>query len=554
VSSSPSRPKERRGLVQHRAGRAIALSRLVLSSVFLLAIYIDPSQPTLAPERVYFVLVLYVATALGVAGIAWSSWWWDHRLALPVHILDMAVFAVVVFSTEGYTSPFFTFSLFLLLSAAIRWGGPETARTAVAVNLLFLLSGLLSSLVLPTEIDVQRLLIRSTYLVVLSLLFIWFTFDRDRLAERSSLHKRLRGTTDDSNVLQLICDHVSARIEAARITCVSYEEGDPWHQVCEHHSSGDLPIKRSEAQTGLLSALPEQPFLFDPSNEWLLVGRAQSARCAKASPVLHEFAQQNGLGAMLGIPVRGDDFDCAVFVSGRRVLSVDDLTTGGELAEEIGFIQKQSLFNNLSEQAATNRTRLSIGRDLHDSVAQLVAGISFRLEGFKRSGKGAAELADDIDVLQQELAVEQRQLRALIADLRQPQAARGKIEITPHLAELSERLGRQWDIVCTFDGPATLRIGQDAERELNQMVREGVANAVRHGRADRVAINLHAVDSRLQLEIADNGSGMAMASVAGAVQPRTLRERAESMGGVIEADSSAAGTTIKIVLPIETEA
>ena len=63
----------------------IALSRLVLSSVFLLAIYIDPSQPAAAPVPTYLILVLYVGLAAAIGMVAWNSWWWDFRLARPMH-------------------------------------------------------------------------------------------------------------------------------------------------------------------------------------------------------------------------------------------------------------------------------------------------------------------------------------------------------------------------------------------------------------------------------------------------------------------------------------
>ena len=52
------------------------------------------------------------------------------------------MFTLMVLLTHGYTSPFFTFFMFLLLSAAIRWGWKATALTAVLVTLLYLIVGL----------------------------------------------------------------------------------------------------------------------------------------------------------------------------------------------------------------------------------------------------------------------------------------------------------------------------------------------------------------------------------------------------------------------------
>lgn len=530
--------------VQQRSGRAIALSRLVLASVFLLAIYIDPSQPSAAPERIYFLLAVYVALALAASFIAWRSWWWDHGLARPMHLVDLLLFAAVVFSTEGYTSPFFTFSLFLLLSASIRWGGRETARTAIAVNLLFLAAGTLSGSLTTVEIDVQRLLIRSTYLIVLSLLCIWFALDRDRLAQRLSLHKLLREAPERAHLPQLFCDHVAAHLAADRVICVSHDDSEPWELICERNAIGEVRIEKgSDLDSGLLAALPDDPFLFDSDTGRMLAGRAQQAHALDVPDELGDFARNRKLGPALGIPVRLDQLDCALFVCGLPLISIDDLTAGAELAEEVAFLQKQSLFKHMSEQAASDRTRLSIGRDLHDSVAQVVAGISFRLEGFKRSGKAAVELAADIEMLQGELSAEQRQLRMMIADLRRPGMAKIRLSSSAHLADLAERLGRQWNIACTFTSPSGLKITPNVERELNQIVREGVANAVRHGKANRVAIVLQAAERGILIEIIDNGWDRPSGDT---FRPRSLCERAATMGGTLDARAGEEGTRVRI--------
>jgi hypothetical protein len=168
-----------------KVGQVVGLSRLVLASVFLLAIYIDPNQPAAAPGATYLVLQVYVVLALVLLVLTWRNWWLDHRLARPAHWFDLVVFAVIVFSTEGYTSPFFTFSLFLLFSTAVRWGRRETTETAIGLSMVFLLTGLGSALYTRGDIDFQQLLIRATYLAVLSLLFVWYSM-RDAAAHNTT--------------------------------------------------------------------------------------------------------------------------------------------------------------------------------------------------------------------------------------------------------------------------------------------------------------------------------------------------------------------------------
>ena len=106
---------------RHRSGRVIALGRLVLAAVFLLAVYLDPSQPSQNPGAAYALMGAYVIWSAGLLVLTWTNWWLDHRLSAFAHLVDIAAFGILVFFTEGYTSPFYTFFVFLLLSSAIRW-------------------------------------------------------------------------------------------------------------------------------------------------------------------------------------------------------------------------------------------------------------------------------------------------------------------------------------------------------------------------------------------------------------------------------------------------
>src|SRR5215211_4122187 len=93
-----------------RADRIIALGRVALAGAALFAIWLDPAQPTRHQELTYALLAGYTAYALVVAG-----------LALGRHVLDLLVFAALMYLTEGPTSPFFVLLTFAMLSATLRW-------------------------------------------------------------------------------------------------------------------------------------------------------------------------------------------------------------------------------------------------------------------------------------------------------------------------------------------------------------------------------------------------------------------------------------------------
>lgn len=159
-------------LFKYQSGRVVALGRLILVVLFLLAIWFARSEPGTGAFETYALLVLYALLAVAVAAVTWRNWWLDAWLALPAHGVDMAVFTAIVFSQNGTTSPFFLFFVLPLLSAAIRWTWRETALTASALVVLYLVAGLLLAGTGGFELD--RFVLRAGNLVILSLLLIWF--------------------------------------------------------------------------------------------------------------------------------------------------------------------------------------------------------------------------------------------------------------------------------------------------------------------------------------------------------------------------------------------
>ena len=167
----------------------------MLASLFLLAIWMDVSQPAKAPALTWTVLGSYVAFSLAVLASTWNNWWLDARLAGIAHAIDVAVFTFLVFSTEGYTSPFFTAFMFILLAAAIRWGWWATALSAILLTLLYLLAGLAISA--TTEAFVlQPFVIRTGHLVILSLILMWFGINQ----WRSGIYGRHKGVFRDPSL------------------------------------------------------------------------------------------------------------------------------------------------------------------------------------------------------------------------------------------------------------------------------------------------------------------------------------------------------------------
>lgn len=80
-----------------RAERLIATGRAVLSGFFLLAIWLDPSEPTRYAQITYIILAGYLIYALILALVAWRIEVLSRRFQIITHILDLMIFVILMF-------------------------------------------------------------------------------------------------------------------------------------------------------------------------------------------------------------------------------------------------------------------------------------------------------------------------------------------------------------------------------------------------------------------------------------------------------------------------
>jgi signal transduction histidine kinase len=83
---------------------------------------------------------------------------------------------------------------------------------------------------------------------------------------------------------------------------------------------------------------------------------------------------------------------------------------------------------------------------------------------------------------------------------------------------------------------------------LRQIVREGVANGARHGRANKILINLSTEAGRLRLLIEDNGVGFLEAGEH--AHPWSIQERVVLLGGEVSLSVESEATRLVISLPL----
>jgi len=520
----------------------------MLATLFLVAILVDVSQPAHAPEATYVLLTAYVLFAATIVITTWNNWWLDAKLAGPAHAVDIILFTLLVLLTEGFTSPFFAFFIFVLLSAAIRWGWHLTAATAILLTLLYLLVGMLV-VTSDAPFELQRFVIRTGQLVTISLILIWFGANQWRARLYLRDEQLIAPPTLDESPLETGLRAAMDAVGAASGMFVWRDQG--------RSEFAGLAIRGgnlSQVQVPGLSivrALARTPFLYDLGKNRALKRDAERNLAGFAARDVFAPTAVRGLalGQGLAIPVNSDWGEGELFLEAVPNLSTDHI----DLAEQIGadvaaHIQRHALLR-AAEESAEARSRLTLARDLHDSVVQFLAGAAFRLEAMKRSNASGRDVEEELNELKQLMLQEQRELRSFITSLRSgPLVAFN--DLARDLQALADRLSRQWDIRCAFSArPAEMMIPTRLRLDAQQLMREAVANAVRHAKAKSIDVELTAATDELRLIVVNDGADFPVRGDRPEM-PTSLRERVGQAGGALDMARGMGVTKMSISLPI----
>lgn len=512
----------------------LARARVVMVALFSLWVGLDPNQPARASAWALPVLVGYALCAVVLLDIARRSWWWDHRLAGPACVIDGIMFVAGLYATDAVThdlfSVFMTFFAFMVLGAATRWNTKATVTVAAALVAGFALVGAAlhgGSL----SVDWPHFLRREGYLVLLALLFIWFV----RIRPWGAIPRLKPGWSEDGR------DPLEAAL-AYGMTAYTASTG----AVLWLESGCIAPrVVTAGLEPGSCGGLSGggAPFLFDQPRRRRLTldqgGRLKGARPRTADSGLP-------VNEGLAIPLRGRTGRGELILGGIPQLCFEDLITAEAIADEIGRAIDDDAAQAIARELAMSRLRSQLAADLHDGVAQTLAGVQFRLQAVKARTVAQTATPEDIDRISEGIAAEQNHIRTMIERLRRGTIEPGERDLRQELLPLVETLAMQWGVAIALDEAGErvpLAVAQ--VYEVQQVVREAVANAVRHGRATQIELTLAARSPRgFMLGIRDNGAGCAAQA-----QPRSIAARVSTLRGTLVFSSQAGNTRLSIVVP-----
>jgi len=206
-----------------------------------------------------------------------------------------------------------------------------------------------------------------------------------------------------------------------------------------------------------------------------------------------------------------------------------------------------------AEELATAKERNRLARELHDSVAQTLYGLTLQAEAAARelnsgqTDKAVEQLHEIRDSAQQTL----KETRLLIFELRPPilESEGVASALRARLESVESRSGLKTQINVQDVG----RLPVGVETGLYGISNEVLNNVLKHAHATEVNVSLLKKSNKVILEIGDNGVGFDIndAEMHGGLGLKGMKERAEQFGGKLKIESDESGTKARVEVSYE---
>lgn len=214
--------------------------------------------------------------------------------------------------------------------------------------------------------------------------------------------------------------------------------------------------------------------------------------------------------------------------------------------------QQTKLIEEKVERHAVLEERNRIARDLHDTLTQSLAGVTFQLEGIRGhlQGAGAAvreQFSVAVNMLRHSLAEARRSvlnLRALGLE---------ESDLLHALEETTRNLVADAPIKLEFERSGEVRsLHPRVEHHLLRLGQEAIANALQHSGCTTIRVTLTQTNEASVLEVSDDGRGFDPNSPSrpGHFGLVGMRERANQLSAKLDIETFPGhGSIIRVTVP-----
>ena len=226
-----------------------------------------------------------------------------------------------------------------------------------------------------------------------------------------------------------------------------------------------------------------------------------------------------------------------------------DITKRKQFEEELQ--QAQAELAQVAEERARTEERQRLARELHDSVSQALYGVSLGVNtALTLLETDRPKVLEALHYTLSQAHVALTEMRALIFELR-PESLQVEGLVTA-LTKQTAAVRASRGVEVTLNLCTEPDVPLSVKEALYRIAQQGLNNAAKHSRANRLEVRLSHRSDGLELEVSDDGVGFdPQAQYPGHLGLQSMRERAVSIGGKVEITSAKNhGTQIRVHVPI----
>lgn len=558
---------------------------LLLLAVFIVG-FLDPSYGFSSSFALPLILLIGIAVIYNLALTLLLA---VHRFPSLFSILALAVDTVLAVGlmavSGGLDSPLLFFSLFPIITAALRFSFLTSLAAALFIAIGYLSLGFLE----PTFLGPDTLLAKIGNVVIILLAAVVTALIGEQMKRRVALIRRqeeeeelrrlrarhqqfrlifelastLSATLNYQRVLEAILDvaeiglHELAGREIPLVGLILLFRGDRLRVAASRHTPRRDQQMALEGQSGILAQA---------------LRTAEPALCLAPGedPELGRFVSLHQCREAVAVPLRAgfETFGIAVFGSPQPGLFTPDYQDllSALCNQGVVALQNAHLYQSLMEEkerivAVEEDARKKLARDLHDGPTQSIAAIAMRLNYVQmllkeRPDEVSAELAR-IEELARRTTKEIRHmlftLRPLILETHGLRAA-----IEQYIAKRMETD----PLPIRLEAPEGVdsRLDKDQQGTIFYIIEEAISNARKHARANQIWVRMYNRGNLFVAEVVDDGVGFDPRVLEQGYEERgslgmlNMRERAELAGGKLTIISAPGqGATVRLEVPLKEE-
>ena len=204
-----------------------------------------------------------------------------------------------------------------------------------------------------------------------------------------------------------------------------------------------------------------------------------------------------------------------------------------------------------AQQVGVLQERQRLAHDLHDAVSQILFSASVIAETLPRiwdiNRERALELVHQLVKLNRGALAE---MRTLLLELRPSQLSNTRL--SDALRQLAEAINARAQLEIDFVAEGSELVPPDVQVAYYRIAQEAINNIIKHAHATQIRLYIASEKDRVELRVADDGTGFDTKADTAGFGMHSMRERAEAIGASFEVSSQVGkGTQVSVRLHLD---